>query len=40
MLRGATFSGIRRELTYKSDWYGKILVEVEQAFGTFDVSRR
>lgn len=29
-IHDAAFSEIRRQLTYKSDWYGKILVEVDR----------
>ena len=29
-IHDAAFSEVRRQLTYKSDWYGKILVEVDR----------
>jgi putative transposase len=31
-IQDAAFSEIRRQLTYKSDWYGRILVEVDRWF--------
>jgi transposase len=31
-IHDAALSEVRRQLTYKSDWYGKILVEVDRWF--------
>jgi putative transposase len=33
-IHDAAFSEIRRQLTYKSDWYGKILVEVDRWYAS------
>jgi len=33
-IHDAAFSEVRRQLTYKSDWYGKILVEVDRWYAS------